>query len=432
MSPQELHQSRLRRAAVDGIRQKPMVDLTGATLAVIGLDPDGFSLAKAAAAHGFETVGFDADEVKVAQLDAAGGQSTERNLSITTDGSQLRKADVFIVCTGSSLPGAPDLAHLEAASATVGENLREGSLVIVSTVVFPGVCDHVVLPILERTSGLARQAPGSRGDFFFAHAPVLQSRGAPRIIGASDHESLARAAAFYRIFPNEIISLPSVKEAEAVRMVEDSLHDASLAIAGEFSVLFDRIGIDIVSVLGAVRPESLDTWSLSGVGIPRSSPSAYYLARSGHEHEIDRQFLTSARRIVEHMPEYATVVLFDALREQKKPLKGTRVALLGLSDLEGKAAEKSVGLRIRDALVRKGADVKAYDPYVTGAGSTLKETLEGADAVVIASRHAMFCNLHARQFEEFGISIVVDACNCLDKRSFENSPVVYRGIGRGT
>jgi len=344
---------------------------------------------------------------------------------------KLHDADIFVICVHpSSRNGRPGLSELENAAIIVGKNMREDALVIIESVVFPGVCEHVAPPIIEKASGLTRPN-GERGRFFFAHAPALAETQAPRIIGASNPESLTRAVAFYRAFENEIVPLRSIKEAEAVRLVEDSLHDASMAVAGEFSILFDRIGIDIVNVLKAIRPDLFESSSLSGIDMPHSSSSAYYLARSGHEHEIDRQFLNGARRVIEYMPEYAVTVLTDALREQKIPVRGIPVALLGLSDKKGVMVEGGVGLRMRDALKRKGMLVQAYDPYIAGAGSDLKETLKGARAAVIASDHRMFETLSPRQFEEFGISIVIDARNCLDKNAFADSPVIYHGIGRG-
>src|SRR5262249_7408509 len=123
--------------------------------------------------------------------------------------------------------------------------------------------------------------------------------------------------------------------------------------------------------------------------------------------------------------------LTDTLRDQKIPVRGTKVALLGLSDRKGSVTEGGVGFRIRDALTRKGMQVHAYDPYIAGAGSDLKETLKGAKAALIASDHRMFETLSPRQFEEFEIAVVIDARNCLDKNAFADSAIIYHGIGRG-
>ena len=441
MSPDQLHQSRLRRTVVDGIHPKKGFDISGAKVAVIGLDRDGLSVSGLAAAGGFETIGFDDDEVKVVQLEAHQEQALKstRNLSITSDESKLQGADIFIICaaTPELKNGRPDLAWLEKAAEIAGRNLREGGLVIVESIVPPGVCEHVVLPIVEKQSGLARPRNAeSQGEFFFAHAPFFADTmpaGTPRIVGAPNDKSLSRATAFYRsVLGADVHPMQSLKETEAVRTVEDSFRDITLALSGEFAMLFDYMEIDIVNIFKNISPEVFDTAALSGgVGRSRTSPAAYYFGRSGHERETEQQFLAAARRIIAHMPEYAVKVLSDALREKKIMLKGATVALLGLSDANEQDTQESVGSKIRNALERKSANVSVYDPYVAGAGRELKETLKGAQAVLIATSHPIFCNLTARQFEEFGISVVVDARNCLDKNLFAGSPVLYRGIGRG-
>lgn len=431
MSPEQLHSAGTHRL-VDGIRQKPMFDITGATIAVIGLDPDGFLLARSSASRGFETIAFDADEVKVAQLEASDPE-VARNLAITSDPSRLRQADVFVICTAPVLQGGtPDFAELKDAVLLVGSYAREGVLIIVESIVFPGVCEHVLLPLLENASGLSRPTPDTvRGGFFFAHSPAPHTIQAPRAIGASNPESLARAVALYRLFPNEVVPLRSIKEAEAVRMIRDSIHDADLAMISEFSILFDRVGIDMVHVLRAIQQDRQDLSSLSGISNSRSPASAYYVARSGHEHEIDRPFLTTAKRTIDHMPAYAVSLLFDALSEEKIPLNKSVIALLVISGQDGDPSGESIGSKIRAVLTKKGADVRVYDPYIAGAGSDLKKTLEGAEAAVVASDHPILRNLLPRQFEELGVLVVIDARNCLDKDAFERSLVRYRGIGRG-
>jgi UDP-N-acetyl-D-mannosaminuronate dehydrogenase len=224
----------------------------------------------------------------------------------------------------------------------------------------------------------------------------------------------------------------SFREAEAVAVVEDSFRDVNLALTSELAILFDRIGIDITNVLKAVRTDSPDAAGFSGIGGARTSSAAYYLARSGHENEMEQQFLASARRIISYLPEYVVKLLAEALREEKIPLKGANIALLGISnDGDPEQEEESAGTRIRGALERKGAVVRVYDPCVAGAGRDIRETMRGAQAAIIAGNDPMFCSLTPRQFEEFGICVVVDARNCLDKDLFEKSPVRYRGIGRG-
>lgn len=452
MSPEQ-QAARGRRVSVDGIRARkrfsPKPARPEAKIAVLGLGYVGLPLSILAASRGFEVLGFDIDEVKVAQLesreanflDDAAAEAFKRvqTLSVSANESDLDAADVFIICVPTPVLESrqPDLKPLEGAAEIVGRHLKEGALVIVESTVNPGACETVVLPLLEKGSGL------SRDEFLFAHCPERVNPGderwdvghIPRVIGGLDSESLSKALSLYRsLIDAEITPMGSIKEAEAVKMVENSFRDVNIAFVNELAMAFDRAGIDIVNVIkgASTKPFGfMAHYPGAGVGGHCIPVDPYYLIRYGRDNGFEHQFLLTARRINERMPHYTVNRLADAFRQKKMKLAGSRVALLGLAykkDIPD--VRESPSLIIRDQLRKKGAEVRIFDPYVPGAGRDLKETLEGAQAVIVATDHSMFCNLTPRQLEEFGVQVVIDGRNCLDKEVFKKSDILYRGIGR--
>src|SRR4029077_992292 len=187
---------------------------------------------------------FDIDEVKIAQLEKreANFLSSEEStafkkaqkLQITSDEKALDYVGAYIICVPTPVheDHEPDLAPLKSASEIVGRHIKKADLVVVESTVNPGVCEKVSLPILEKTSGLSRE------DFYFAHCPERINPGdsrwnvrtIPRVIGGRNEESLERAVKLYRtLIDAEIVPMGSIKEAEAVKMVENSFRDINIA-----------------------------------------------------------------------------------------------------------------------------------------------------------------------------------------------------------
>lgn len=421
------------------------------TIAVVGLGYVGLPLAILAASRGFKVIGFDIDDVKVAQLEARDASflnpeelrafKKAPTLSVTANERDLERADTFIICVPTPVHDnhLPDLAPLESACEIVGRALQEGDLVVVESTVSPGVCEEVALPRLEKASKLGRR------EFSFAHCPERINPGdlewsvrtIPRVVGGINEESLAQASALYRtLLDAPVVEMRSVREAEAVKMVENAFRDINIAFVNELAMAFDKAGVDIVTVIRAASTKPfgfLPFYPGCGVGGHCIPVDPYYLIRYGRKNGFEHRFLVTARRINNGMPHFTVRVLADALRRQRKTMKGSAVALLGLAYKPGVSdLRESPALAIRDALRKRGANVRTFDPYALHASSarSLQEALRGADAAVLATDHAQFCALTPRDFEQEGVPIVVDGRNCLDKQAFSKSGVFYRGIGR--
>ncbi|QQG38396.1 MAG: nucleotide sugar dehydrogenase [Candidatus Kaiserbacteria bacterium] len=426
--------------------QKPIT-----TVAVVGLGYVGLPLAILAASRGYKVIGFDIDAVKAAQLDAreaaflsdeeAAAFKKAKGLTITSHEGDLAGADAYIICVPTPVHDnrLPDLSPLESACKTVGRHLEEGALVVVESTVNPAVCEEVALPALEKTSGLAR------AEFFFAHCPERINPGdprwsvrtIPRVVGGIDAESAERAANLYRaLLDAEIVTLRTLKEAEAVKMVENAFRDVNIAFVNELAMAFDKAGIDIVNVIRAASTKPfgfLPFYPGVGVGGHCIPVDPYYLIRYGRKNGFEHRFLVTARRINSGMPFFTIRVLADALRQKRKALKRSKIALLGLSYKPGVGdLRESPAIVIRDALQKRGVVVRSFDPHALyeSTARSVEEALKGADAAIAATDHAQFRDLSPRDFAKHGVGILIDGRNCLDKEAFEKSEVLYRGIGR--
>lgn len=422
------------------------------TIAIVGLGYVGLPLAIRTAQKGYKVIGFDIDDVKVVQLgrreanfldeEEADAFRGAENLTITSKASDISDADTFIVCVPTPVRDdhSPDLRPLQGASRIVGAHLSRDALVVIESTVNPNACEGVVLPILEEASGLSRE------EFHFAHCPERINPGdsrwsvctIPRVVGGRTPECLTLACELYEsLVEAAIVPMDSIKEAEAVKMVENSFRDVNIAFVNELAMAFDRAGIDLVNVLkgAGTKPFAfMPHYPGCGVGGHCIPVDPYYLIEYGRERGFEHRFLQTARRINDAMPRYTVHLLEEALHGQDLPLKGTEVALLGLAyKRDVPDLRESPSLTIRDALLGAGARVRTFDPHILGESTekSLAAALEGAAAVIVATDHAPFRALTNEQFKKYGIKVVVDGRNCLDKDSFQKSGIEYRGIGRG-
>lgn len=421
------------------------------SLAVLGLEETGLPFAIAAATRGFLVRAFDTDEVKVAQLEQRDAVFLEeeevaqfknaKTLWMTTMERDIKGLASYIISVATSVDreGVIDLATLKNACRTVGAAMSAGALVVVESSVNPGTCEEVCLPILEKESGL------SRHQFYFAYCPARPAGGSsewrvantPRVVGALNRKSLDRALALYRaVIDAKVHPMRTLKEAEAVNLVENAFRDVNLAFVNELAMAFAEARIDTMNVIrgASTKPFGfLPHYPSAGVGGDSLPANPYILLSRGHQKDFEHRFITAAHKINSAMPFYAVRTLIEALRERRKSVRGAIITLLGLSHTaESSDMRNSPALVMIQALKQKGARVRTYDPHIPHASTmrSLGEALRGADAALIATDHIEFCTLPPKIFEEYGVPIVVDGKNCLDKDAFLDSPVKYRGIGR--
>src|SRR3989338_9802325 len=264
-------------------------------IAVIGLGYVGLPLALLASRKGHTVVGVDIDVKKVELLNAratpfADEEITEQlknsSLEATMDFSRIKDVGVIIICVPTPVyeNHLPNLEPVQNACKSIASHLQKGQLVILESTVNPGVCESIILPILEKGSELQ-----CGKDFYLAHCPERINPGdkkwnvenIPRVVGGFDEVSLQKAIAFYAtIISAEIKPIASLKEAEAVKIVENAFRDINIAFVNELAMSFSRLGIDTVNVINgaATKPFAfLPHYPGCGVGGHCIPVDPYYL-----------------------------------------------------------------------------------------------------------------------------------------------------------
>ncbi len=421
-------------------------------VSIIGLGYVGLPLACAInlkTAH--EVVGYDYNPSKIKKIidkqcpidDFQCQEDLKHiNFEVSSEADVMRDSDIFIICVPTPVLNdyTPDLRPLRSAVESVAPFVKKNSNIVVESTINPGVCDEIVIPILEDATSLKAGV-----DFDVAHCPERINPGdpywnvynIPRNIGSTRPEATAFLAEFYRSFiSGEINEMPNLKTVEATKIIENTFRDINIAFVNELAKSFDILNIDLMAVIKGASNKPfafLPHFPGCGVGGHCIPVDPYYLIERAKQSGFDHKFLKLAREINNSMPEYTIEKLTDALNIFERPIKNTPIALLGLSYKANVGdLRESPSLTIRKILEEKQADIIAYDPYFPEYSDvqSLEEALGKALAVLIAADHKVFRErLTAAYLLEFGVKIVIDGKNCLDKESIVASGIVYKGIG---
>ena len=219
------------------------------TICVVGLGYVGTPLAEAFAEH-LPTIGFDIDRKKTDQLMASGSK-----IRATTDPKAIREADIIMICVPTPVTKAkdPDLGPVTGAARTVGQNLKEGAIVVLESTVYPGVTEEVVVPILEQESGKRC----GRG-FFAGYSPERINPNddehtlekTTKIVSGMDEKTADTLCQVYGLVTT-VYRAPDIRTAEAAKVIENIQRDLNIALVNELSLIFSRMGLDTTAVLEA-------------------------------------------------------------------------------------------------------------------------------------------------------------------------------------
>lgn len=416
-------------------------------IAVIGLGYVGLPLALQISRKNLNVVGVDFDEEKLNLIqqskDPIGDEFIAEhiagtNMVATNDYLSIKDCDVVIVCVPTPVKSnhQPDLSLVVNSVTSVAQNLKKGALVIIESTINPGVCDEVVIPILSKESGLTLNT-----DFMVAHCPERINPGdlkwnvtnIPRVVGGSSKEAVDTAVEFYdSIIDAPVKAMGSLKEAEAVKVVENSFRDINIAFVNELAMSFDKLGINVVNVIdgAATKPFAfMPHYPSVGVGGHCIPVDPYYLIEYAREYGFEHKFLSLARNINNHMPHFTLSRLVDGLNEVGMALKNSRISIQGLSYKANVADDReSPSYVLVKLLESKGARVTTYDPYLIhkSTAKSLAESLLNQDAVVIATGHNDFKSILEMNLDT---KVLVDGKNMLSRQKVEAAGIVYRGIG---
>ena len=387
-------------------------------IAIIGLGYVGLPLAVEFGKH-YPTLGFDVKEARVAALrggdDATGEVAPEalaaaRHLDFTTDAARLAEADVYIVAVPTPIDRhrQPDLGPLIAASELVGRAIAPGDVVIYESTVYPGATEEDCLPVIERVSGLVFNR-----DFFAGYSPERINPGDKdrpitkivKVTSGSTPEIAEFVDALYRsIIPAGTHRAPSIKVAEASKIIENTQRDVNIALINELSIIFAHLGIDTTEVIEAAATKWNFVKLKPGlVGGHCIGVDPYYLVHKslavGHIPDIIRL----GREINDGMARHAATRLVKALIHRDRPIRGARVLVLGLTFKEDCADIRNT--KVIDLIRAFGEfemEVDCLDPHADAGEVSAELGLAPLaalpergdyDALVLAVAHADFLAL---------------------------------------
>lgn len=393
-----------------------------ARVGIIGLGYVGLPLAKAFIDSGFSVIGFDVDTNKVNQLKR--GESyvghisndtikamTSSRFDPTSDFKRLSEPEVIIICVPTPLSDArePDLTYIVKSSEAIAAQLRAGQLVVLESTTYPGTTRHVVLPILEKT-GLK---PGE--DFFLAFSPEREDPGnpnfsaptIPKVVGGLDDQSLQLAAALYGLAMVKVVRVSSPEVAEACKILENTYRAVNIALVNELKVLYDRMGINVWEVIEAAKTKPFGFQAFypgPGLGGHCIPIDPFYLTWVARKFGITTRFIELAGEINTSMPAYVVTKVAEALNDQGKPIKGSKITLLGMAykkDVDD--PRESPGFELMELLLKRGAIVQYNDPHIPKlptmrhypnlhlvSQQLTSEYLQAQDCVLISTDHSAY------------------------------------------
>jgi UDP-N-acetyl-D-glucosamine dehydrogenase len=378
---------------------------------IIGLGYVGLPIAVAFARAGCEVVAVDTDQRKVEAIaagrsyieDVASSELTEvaAHVEPTTDYGRLASADAILICVPTPLTGnrEPELTPLIDSARSLASVIRAGQLIVLESTSYPGTTRERVQPLLEE-SGLA-----AGRDFHLAFSPERVDPGrtdftlrtTPKVIGGLTEACGDRAQELYGIVCDTIVRVSTPEAAELAKLLENIFRSVNIALVNELALLTDRMGIDIWEVIDAASTKPYGFMRFEpgpGMGGHCLPVDPFYLSWRAREFDMSTEFIELAGKINQQMPYHCVSRIERALNDQGQPVRGSRIAVLGVSYKPGVAdVRESPALKIIGLLAGLGADLVYHDAHVPALADYglesvgLDEALDGADLAVVVTAH---------------------------------------------
>ena len=372
--------------------------------------------------NNYSVIGFDINSGKIDELkvgkDSTGEMPSSnfenKTICFTSDPRDLKNAHFHIVAVPTPVTAEkePDLRALEQATKLVGQALHRGDFVVYESTVYPGCTEEVCLPILESESGLSL----ANGDFNLGYSPERINPGDQvhtltnivKIVSGNDEKALVQIAEIYgSIIDAGIHKAPSIKVAEAAKIIENTQRDLNIALMNELSIIFDKMDIDTRSVLDAAGTKWNFLKFYPGlVGGHCIGVDPYYLTHKSEEIGYSPKIILSGRKINDQMPEYIANKLIQFLVKVNKNPKNSRVLICGITFKENvndlrnsKAAELAIMLE------ESGLEVDILDPHINENELLEHYKLHSVtnptgkyDAIILSVAHDKFKKLSPKFF----------------------------------
>jgi UDP-N-acetyl-D-glucosamine dehydrogenase len=394
-----------------------------ATIGVVGLGYVGLPLIWTFHRERFSVLGFDIDEAKVGHIN--GGTSyikhfgeermevlaSSERCRATWDFDRISEADVLLLCVPTPLNAhrEPDMSYVRGTIETLGPRLREGQLLILESTTYPGTTAELVVPMSEELSGLK-----SGENLFIAYSPEREDPGnpnfetstIPKVVGGEGVDASVLVAELYSHVIDHVVPVSNTRTAEAVKLLENIFRSVNIALVNELKTVFHEMGIDIYEVIKAAKTKPfgfMPFYPGPGLGGHCIPIDPFYLTWKAREYGLNTRFIELAGEINTAMPGYVVGRCLEALNQQGKALKGSRVLCVGLAykpDVDD--MRESPTFAVMDALKGYGADVQFHDPYIpvvpgtrehaewTGSESVewTEESLRSFDLAIVLTKHS--------------------------------------------
>ena len=388
-----------------------------AHVGVIGLGYVGLPLAVEKAKAGYKVLGFDVQQSKVDMVNRGENYIgdivpqelkelvSSGRLSAASDFDRIAECDVVTICVPTPLDKfkQPDLSYIINSANEISKRMHKDMLVVLESTTYPGTTEEVVKPILER-GGLKVGK-----DFHLAFSPErvdpgnasYKTHNTPKVVGGCTPECTEIAKTMYSIVLGaDVFTVSSPKEAEATKILENTFRIVNCALANEMAIVYNKMGINIWEVIAAASTKPFGYGPFypgPGVGGHCIPLDPFYLTYKAREYDYHTRLIELSGEINDNMPDYVVERLMDILNEHEKPLKNSKIMLLGVAykgDIDD--LRESPALKVWEELEKKDAKVVYHDPYckttkwkgqlVESIALTL-ETVASCDAVVITTWH---------------------------------------------
>jgi UDP-N-acetyl-D-glucosamine dehydrogenase len=413
-------------------------------IAIVGLGYVGLPLSLQFARSGVSVVGLDIDPEKVNAINAGRSyikhiegaaiqkEIANKTFSASTDFSNVRNVEAVIICVPTPLNKnrEPDISYIIKTGESIAPHLHKGILVVLESTTYPGTTDEDLREVLEKGSGLK-----AGSDFHLAFSPEREDPGnphsvvatIPKVIGGLTSACLERTKALYGKAIKTLVPVSSCRAAEATKLLENIFRGVNIALVNELKVVYDAMGIDVWEVINAAKTKPFGFMAFypgPGLGGHCIPIDPFYLTWKAREYGQNTRFIELAGEVNTAMPLHVIHRVAEALNNEKKPVKGSKILLLGLSYKANVDDDReSPTYVLMDLLKERGAEIAYYDPFVpvirptrehphwAGTKSIAwdKGLISGYDAVLIATAH------DAVNYKELGAwaKVIVDTRNVM-------------------
>jgi UDP-N-acetyl-D-glucosamine dehydrogenase len=396
-------------------------------IGIVGMGYVGLPLALLFSEERFRVTGFDIDSYKVEKLNNGGSYivripetevqlARENGFNATADYADVSQMDVVIICVPTPLNEyhEPDLSYVEGTVRSIAPHLREGQLIILESTTYPGTTEEVVVPLLEQgnSAGLRAVRDDVARGIYVAFSPeredpgndTIARRDIPKVVGGCGAIAAEMASAVYGTIFARTVRVSSPAAAEMTKLLENIYRCVNIALVNELKQLCMRMNIDLFEVIDAAKTKPFGFQAFypgPGLGGHCIPIDPFYLSWKAKEFDFRTRFIELAGEVNLQMPYFVVENIIEALSQQGKALRGSRVLVLGLAykrDIDD--LRESPSLTIIELLQNRGALVEYNDPFFPTVGKGRKYNLNMTcapldripefDCVVIVTDHSQY------------------------------------------